>query len=146
METSSPHLNRVGIPTMNRSKHTPLFLWWLCDYELLNLNNKTCCCDFASLKLSHYIQRLVKNYNLLLYFLKAWQSLLIRNIKFLTFSFVTKTLHDVLDKVRYQNNINWPTNLSNDLWVRLSWKMLTHDNLANPRLSQTILISNFLSR
>lgn len=128
---------------MNRPKHIPLFLWWLCDYELPNLNNKTCCCDFASLKMSNSFQRLVKNYNLLLHFLKAWQSLLIRNIKFLTFSFVTNTLHDVLDKAGYQNNINWSTNLTNDHWVRLAWKMLTHDNIANPDYHKLFWLANF---
>ena len=64
--------------------------------------------------MSHYIQRLVKNYYLLLDFLKACQSVLIRNIGFFTFSFITTTLHDVLNKKRYQNNAFMSTNLSVD--------------------------------
>ena len=50
------------------------------------------------------IKRLVKIYFLLLDFLKACQNVLIRKIRFLTFSFITTTLLDVLDKNRYQDN------------------------------------------
>ena len=53
---------------------------------------------------SHDFQRLVKNYYLSLDFLKAWQIVLIRKIKLFTFSFITTTLFDVLDKNRYQHN------------------------------------------
>ena len=56
--------------------------------------------------MSHHFQRLVKIYYLSLDFLKGWQSVLIRKIKLLTFSFTTTTLLDVLDKSRYQHNIS----------------------------------------
>ena len=48
--------------------------------------------------MSHYFQRFVKIYCLLLDFLKACQSVLIRKMRLLTFSFITNTLLDVLDK------------------------------------------------
>ena len=44
------------------------------------------------------LQILVKTYYLLLDFLKACQSVLIRKKRFLTFSFITTTLLDILDK------------------------------------------------
>ena len=36
--------------------------------------------------------------------LKACQSVLTGNVRFLTFSFITTTLHDILNKKRYQHN------------------------------------------
>ena len=54
--------------------------------------------------ISHSSQRLVKTCFLLDYS-KACQIILIRNMRFLTFSFMTTTLHDVLKKNRYQHNI-----------------------------------------
>ena len=51
----------------NRPKHTPLFLWWICDYKSANMLP---------------LKRLVKTYYLLLDFLKACQSVLIRKVKF----------------------------------------------------------------
>ena len=45
-----------------------------------------------------YFQRIAKIYYLSLDFLKAWQSVLIRKIKLLTFTFITTTLLDVLVK------------------------------------------------
>ena len=53
--------------------------------------------------MSHHFQRLVKIYYFPLDFLKAWQSVLIRKIKLLTFSFITTTFLDILDKNRYQH-------------------------------------------
>ena len=96
--------------------------------------NKTCCHNIASLS-CHNFQRLVKIYYLSLDFLKTRQSALIRKIKLLTFNFITTTLLDVLDKNRYQQN-TYLLYLSIDHLVRLSWKMLTYDKLANSRLSQ----------
>ena len=87
--------------------------------------------------LSHYFQTFVKTYYLLLDFFKACQSDLIKNIKpwicnsitstlenmiFLAFSFITATIHDVLDKNKYQQNTFLSTYFSVDHWVRLSWK------------------------
>ena len=43
--------------------------------------------------------RLVKAYYIFLDFSKASQSVLIRNIRLSTFSFITTTLHDVIDKI-----------------------------------------------
>ena len=57
--------------------------------------------------MSHCFQRLVKTYYLLLDFLKAAQNILIRNIRFLTFSFITTTLLDVLDKRKYSLTIKF---------------------------------------
>ena len=57
--------------------------------------------------LSHCFQRLVKTYYLLLDFLKASQNILIRNIRFLTFSFITTTLLNVLDKRKYSLTIKF---------------------------------------
>ena len=57
--------------------------------------------------MSHCFQRLVKTYYLLLDFLKASQNILIRNIRFLTFSFITTTLLDVLDKRKYSLTIKF---------------------------------------
>ena len=53
--------------------------------------------------MSNYFQNLVKTYYLLLDYLKARQSVLIRKTRFLTLSFITTTLSDVLDKNRYQH-------------------------------------------
>ena len=63
-------------------------------------------CDFATLKMSHCFQRLVKNYYLVLDFFMPLQNVLIRNIRFLTLSLITTTLYDVLNKNKYQNNIS----------------------------------------
>ena len=60
----------------------------------------------------------------------------IRNIRLLTFGFVTTILHDILNKSRYQNNINQPIYFRVDHWVWLSWKMWNYDNLVNTGLSQ----------
>ena len=60
----------------------------------------------------------------------------IRNIRLLTFGFVTTILHDILNKNRYQNNINQPIYFRVDHWVWLSWKMWNYDNLVNTGLSQ----------
>ena len=57
--------------------------------------------------MSHYFQRLVKSYYLLLDFLKACQNVLIRKIRSLTFSFISTTLLDVLDKNKYEHNISY---------------------------------------
>ena len=57
--------------------------------------------------MSHYFQRLVKSYYLLLDFLKACQDVLIRKIRSLTFSFISTTLLDVLDKNKYEHNISY---------------------------------------
>ena len=65
---------------------------------------KTCLRDFVSLPISQCFQKLVKTHLLLLDCLKACQSALIRNIRFFTFSFITTTLPDVLNKNRYQYN------------------------------------------
>ena len=70
-----------------------------------NLMNKTRWRDFASLTISHCFQRLFRTYYLLLLYLNVCQSSLIgKNIRFLTFSFNTATLHIPLDKNRYQHN------------------------------------------
>ena len=53
--------------------------------------------------MSHCFQRLVETNYLWLYFLKACQSVSFENIRYLTFSFMTTTLDDVLDKNRYQH-------------------------------------------
>ena len=54
----------------------------------------------------HHFQRLIKICYLSLDFLKVWQSVLIRKLELLTFSFITTTLLDVLDKNRYQHNLS----------------------------------------
>ena len=58
--------------------------------------NKRCCRDFVSLP-CHIILKV------LFYF----QSVLITEIRFLTFSFLTTALLDVLDKSRYQHNTSY---------------------------------------
>ena len=64
-----------------------------------NLMNKTRWRDFVSLAISHCFQRLFRTYYLLLHYLNVCQSSLIgNNIRFLTFSFITATLHIPLDK------------------------------------------------
>ena len=60
---------------------------------------------------------------------------MIRYMTFLTFSFITTTLHDIWDKNRCQLNTSSSTYLSGDHWFRLSWEMLAYYNLANPGLS-----------
>ena len=90
---------------------------------------------FSTPNMSPCFQRLIKTYYLLLAFLKTCQSVLIRNIRFLAFSFITTTVDDV-HKNRYQHNISYSTYLSVGHWVRLSSKMLRYDNLANPESSQ----------
>ena len=85
--------------------------------------------------MSHCFERIVKTYYSLLDFLKACQCVLIRNIRLLTFSFITTTVPDV-HKNRYQHNISYSTYHSVGYWVRLSSKMLRYDNLANPESSQ----------
>ena len=107
-KTSSPPWNKGGgVLFMHGPKYTPLLLWWLlCDYKSANKNWKMRWCDFATLKMSHCFQRFVKNYYLVLDFFKPLQNVLIRNIRFLTLSFITTTLYDVLNKNKYQNNIS----------------------------------------
>ena len=86
--------------------------------------------------MSQCFQRLVKTFYLWLDFFKACQSVLIRRIRFLTFSFISTTFLDVSDKSRYQHNTSYSTYFSIDHWLRLSWQMLTYKNLANRGLSQ----------
>ena len=57
----------------------------------------------------HCFETLVKTCYLLLNLLKAYQFVLIENIRFLRFSFITSTLRDVLYKNRYQHNISQST-------------------------------------
>ena len=71
-----------------------------------------------------------------IFILLSLLNILIRYITFLTFSFITTTLHDLWDKNRYQLNTPWSTYLSGNHWFRLSWGMLADYNLANPGLSQ----------
>ena len=97
--------------------------------------SKTSFRDFVSLTISQCFQRLIKTYHLFLYCYKACQSALIKNIRSFTFSFITASLHNGLNKNGYQHNTVC-TYLIVDHWVQLNWKMLTCDNLANPGLSQ----------
>ena len=48
-----------------------------------------------------------QNLLLLLDFFKACESILIRNIRFLTISFITTTLNDILNKNRCQHNTSY---------------------------------------
>lgn len=92
--------------------------------------------QFGIPTISNCFQKLAKTCYLLLDFFKTCQSVSIRNINFLNFNFITTILPDILDKNRYQNNTSWSRYLSVDHWPRLSWKMLTYDNLTIVGLSQ----------
>ena len=71
----------------------------------MDQNTLHCCYDeYVAINQQTHFQRLVKIYYLSLNFLKAWQSVLIRKIKLLNFSFITTTLLDFLDKNSYQHN------------------------------------------
>ena len=81
----------------------------------------------------HCFQRFCKTYYFLLDFLMSFQSVLIRNIRFLVqiLRFITITLHDGLDKNRYQLNISWSVYFGVDHRFRLFWKMWSY-NLTKP--------------
>ena len=67
--------------------------------------------------MSHCFQRLSKTYYLLLDYIQAFQSVLIKNIRFLTFSFITTTLQDVLDKtnIKVTQLIMWNSAMEKDV-------------------------------
>ena len=68
-----------------------------------------------------------------LLFLIGFLNVLIRNIRFLVqiLRFITTTLHDGLDKNRYQLNISWSIYFGVDHRFRLFWKMWSY-NLTKP--------------
>ena len=70
--------------------------------------------------MSHCFQGLFKTYYLLLDFLQAFQSVLIKNIRFLTFSSITTTLHNVLDKpnIKVTQLIMWSSGMEKDINIR----------------------------
>ena len=86
----------------------------------------------------HCFQRFSKTYYFLLDFLMSFQSVLIRNIRFLVqiLRFITTTLHDGLDKNRYQLNISWSIYFGVDHRFRLFWKMWSYYNLTKPGVPQ----------
>ena len=83
---------------LNGPKHTPLLLWWLYDYGSANLNKQNRLTWFCIPTILHCFQKLAKTNFLLMDFLKTCQSILHRHATFLTFGFITTTLHDVLKK------------------------------------------------
>ena len=118
----------------NGPKHISLLLWLICGYKSANLNKLNMLPWFCIPTMSRHFQSLSK------FVICHWISLRLDKVsrieKLLTFSFITTTFLDVLDKKRYQHNKSQYTYLSIDHWGRLSWRMSTYDNLANSRLSQ----------
>ena len=90
---------------------------------------------FCITTMSHSSQRLVM-FAVCFWVSISLLSVLIRNIRLLTFGFVTTILHGILNKNRYQHNINQSIYFIVDHWVWLSWKKWNYDNLVNTGLSQ----------
>ena len=80
-------------------------------------------------------QKLIKTYFLLLNVLETCQFVLMVNMRFLIFSFITGTFHDVLDK-KYQHITSKFTYLRVDHTVWWSKKMWINENLSDRRLCQ----------
>ena len=106
-------------------------LWSLCYYKSTNFiiitDLKTFCVP---------ANQIIKSYFSLFNFLKACQSVLIRNRGFSTFIFLNTTLHYTMIKKRYQHNASSSTYLSADHWVRQFRVIFTYAILANLGLSQ----------